>query len=136
MHAECLGLRVRRAVSWQREVWPSMPPTRHHGERGEGTGGHGRPTGRVATWVAVDDNSIVGLAGLFGKPGESTVEPAVVARDQRRAGIGRSLLETAIDEARRRGATDVNIKPVARNASAIKAFDELGFRTLGRLRCA
>jgi hypothetical protein len=28
----------------------------------------------------------------------------------------------------------VNIKPVARNASAIKAFHELGFRTLGHLQ--
>jgi GNAT superfamily N-acetyltransferase len=81
---------------------------------------------RVATWVAVDDNSIVGLTGLLWKEGESTVEPVIVARDRRRAGIGRSLLETAIDESRCRGAIDVNIKPVARNASAIKAFHELG----------
>jgi L-amino acid N-acyltransferase YncA len=89
---------------------------------------------RVATWVAVDEYSIVGLAGLLWKEGESTVEPVIVARDRRRAGIGRSLLETAIDESRRRGAADVNIKPVARNASAIKAFHELGFRTLGHLQ--
>jgi GNAT superfamily N-acetyltransferase len=88
----------------------------------------------VATGIAVDDNSIVGLPGLLWKQGESTVEPVVVARDQRRAGIGRSLLETAIDESGRRSATDVNIKPVARNASAIKAFHELGFRTLGHLQ--
>jgi GNAT superfamily N-acetyltransferase len=59
---------------------------------------------RVATWVAVDEYSIVGLAGLLWKEGESTVEPVIVARDRRRAGIGRSLLETAIDESRRRGA--------------------------------
>ena len=35
---------------------------------------------------------------------------------------------------RRRGATDVNIKPVARNASAIEVFHELGFRTLGHIQ--
>jgi ribosomal protein S18 acetylase RimI-like enzyme len=56
----------------------------------------------VATWVAVDANSIVGLAGLLWEQGESTVEFVVVARDQRRAGIARSLLETTIDESRRR----------------------------------
>lgn len=37
-------------------------------------------------------------------------------------------------ESRRRGATDVNIKRVARNASAIQAFHDLGFRTLGHVQ--
>jgi GNAT superfamily N-acetyltransferase len=89
---------------------------------------------RVITWVAVDNDGIVGLTGLLWHEGESTVEPVIVARDRRRAGIGRELLETAIEESRRRGASDVNIRPVARNASAIKAFHQLGFRTLGHLQ--
>lgn len=89
---------------------------------------------RVITWVAVDDDRVVGLTGLLWQDGESTVEPVIVARDRRRAGVGRTLLETAIDESRRRGASDVNIKPVARNASAVQAFHHLGFRTLGHLQ--
>ncbi len=89
---------------------------------------------RVITWVAVDNQRIVGLTGLLWGDGEATVEPVIVARDRRQAGIGRTLLETAIEESRRRGASDVNIKPVARNASAIKAFHQLGFRTLGHLQ--
>ena len=51
-----------------------------------------------------------------------------------REGIGRRLIDTAIEESRRRGPTDVNIKPVARNASAIQAFHDLGFRTLGHVQ--
>jgi GNAT superfamily N-acetyltransferase len=89
---------------------------------------------RVMTWVATDDDTIVGMTGLFWEDGESTIEPVVVDRRSRGNGVGRKLVETAIEESRRRGATDVNIKPVARNASAIQAFYELGFRTLGHVQ--
>jgi GNAT superfamily N-acetyltransferase len=89
---------------------------------------------RVVTWVATDSALPVGLTGLLWENGEATVEPVVVTRDRRRAGIGQLLLRTAVDEARRRGATDVNINPVARNVEAIRAFQRAGFRTLGHLQ--
>jgi GNAT superfamily N-acetyltransferase len=89
---------------------------------------------RVVTWVAEDDGVIVGLTGLFWMDGEATIEPVIVASGRRRQGVGRMLVETAIEESRRRGASDVNIKPVARNESAIRAFHQLGFRTLGHLQ--
>ena len=89
---------------------------------------------RVMTWVATNGGTIVGVTGLLWDREESTIEPLVVDRDCRREGVGRRLIETAVEESRRRGATDVNIKPVARNASAIQTFHELGFRTLGHLQ--
>jgi GNAT superfamily N-acetyltransferase len=89
---------------------------------------------RVMTWVAIEGNDIVGMTGLFWEDGESTIEPVVVDRRHRRSGVGRALIETAIAESRRRGASDVNIKPVARNASAIQVFHELGFRTVGHVQ--
>jgi GNAT superfamily N-acetyltransferase len=89
---------------------------------------------RVMTWVATDGNDIVGMTGLFWEEGESTIEPVVVDRQHRRSGVGRALIETAIAESRRRGASDVNIKPVARNGSAIEAFHTLGFRTVGHVQ--
>jgi GNAT superfamily N-acetyltransferase len=89
---------------------------------------------RVMTWVATDGEDVVGMTGLFWEDGESTIEPVVVDRLHRRSGVGRALIETAIAESRRRGASDVNIKPVARNASAIQAFHELGFRTVGHVQ--
>lgn len=82
----------------------------------------------------MDDRAIVGLSGLLWEGGEATIEPIIVDRRCRRTGVGRRLIETAIEESRRRGATDVNIKPVARNPSAIQTFHELGFRTLGHLQ--
>jgi GNAT superfamily N-acetyltransferase len=89
---------------------------------------------RVVTWVAVDGDTIVGMTGLLWEGEESTIEPVIVDRHCRRNGVGRRLIETAVAESRRRGATDVNIKPVVRNASAIQAFHELGFRTVGHLQ--
>jgi GNAT superfamily N-acetyltransferase len=89
---------------------------------------------RVVTWVATDGNEVIGMTGLFWGDGESTIEPVVVDRQHRRSGVGRALIETAIAESRRRGASDVNIKPVARNASAIQVFHELGFRTVGHVQ--
>ncbi len=89
---------------------------------------------RVITWVAVHGDDLVGLTGLLWEGDESTVEPVIVSHHRRGTGVGRALIETAIEESRQRGATYVNIKPVARNASAIKAFHELGFRTLGHVQ--
>jgi GNAT superfamily N-acetyltransferase len=89
---------------------------------------------RVATWVAVEGDELVGMTGLLWEADEATIEPVVVHPDHRRTGIGRALVETAVAESRRRGATDVNIRPVARNAAAIRAFHELGFRTLGHVQ--
>jgi GNAT superfamily N-acetyltransferase len=74
------------------------------------------------------------MTGLLWEGRESTIEPVVVDRSCRRNGVGRRLVETAVEESRRRGAIDINIKPVARNALAIQAFHELGFRTLGHLQ--
>jgi GNAT superfamily N-acetyltransferase len=89
---------------------------------------------RALTWVAVEDGTVIGLTGLLWVGDESTIEPVVVDRLHRGTGVGRTLIQTAIDESRQRGATDVNIKPVARNASAIQVFHDLGFRTLGHLQ--
>jgi hypothetical protein len=44
------------------------------------------------------------------------------------------LIQTAIEESRRPRSTDVNIKPITRNASAIQALHHLGFRTLGHVQ--
>jgi GNAT superfamily N-acetyltransferase len=89
---------------------------------------------RVSSWVAVEDDAVVGLTGLLWEHDEATIEPVVVDRAHRRSGVGRRLVDVAVEEARRRGATDVNLKPVARNASAIQAFHDLGFQILGHLQ--
>ncbi len=75
-----------------------------------------------------------GWTGLLMDGNESEIEPVIVAAGRRGEGIGRALMETAIEESRQRGVNDVNIRPVARNASAIEAFHRLGFQTIGHVQ--
>jgi ribosomal-protein-alanine N-acetyltransferase len=55
-------------------------------------------------------------------------------RDYRRIGIGRSLMEAAIDESRRRGVAHVILEVRASNEAAQLLYRELGFGFVGRRR--
>ncbi len=84
-------------------------------------------------WVAEVEGELVGLCGLLVKGEESELEPIVVRPDWRSRGVGARLARRAIDESRRLGMRFVNVRPVARNAEAIRFFHREGFRLLGRL---
>lgn len=130
--AACRAL-YAELVEHHREIYAD--PTIGGDDPGSGFDDYLETAERVVTWVAVDDHDVVvGMTGLLWSDGESTIEPVIVTHALRHQGLGRMLVETAIEESRRRGASDVNIKPVARNESAIRAFHELGFRTLGHLQ--
>jgi GNAT superfamily N-acetyltransferase len=87
----------------------------------------------AGAWVAEEAGRVVGLSGLLGDPAETEIEPVVVSAAHRGRGIGRRLVERMLEEARARGARSVSIRPVARNALAIRRFHEAGFRILGRI---
>jgi ribosomal-protein-alanine N-acetyltransferase len=55
-------------------------------------------------------------------------------RDSRRIGVGRSLMESAIDEARLRGGAQVVLEVRASNEAAQILYRELGFSLIGRRR--
>jgi len=55
-------------------------------------------------------------------------------RDYRRIGVGRSLMEAAIDEARLRGGAQVVLEVRASNEVAQVLYRELGFSFIGRRR--
>ena len=55
-------------------------------------------------------------------------------RDYRRIGIGKSLMEAAIDEARRRGVVQVILEVRASNEAAQLLYRDLGFGFVGRRR--
>jgi ribosomal-protein-alanine N-acetyltransferase len=55
-------------------------------------------------------------------------------QDYRRIGIGRSLMEAAIDEARRRGVVQVILEVRASNEAAQLLYRRLGFGFVGRRR--
>ncbi len=88
---------------------------------------------RVATWVAEHDHVVLGFCSLnIGDEG-AQIDPIVVRKDDRSKGIGRALLETAIDDTRARKQRSLSIQPVARNADAMRLYRELGFTILGHI---
>lgn len=86
-----------------------------------------------ASWVAETDGIVVGLTGLLRDGDEGEVEPVIVAATVRGQGIGRHLIEHVVAAARKRGLKSLSIRPVARNAMALHAFRQAGFRLLGHV---
>jgi GNAT superfamily N-acetyltransferase len=84
-------------------------------------------------WVAMRGSTVIGFVGLIirGKQGE--IEPVVVSFDARGQGIGRSLVQTAVDAALDEGVDQLKASPVARNSHAIDFFHSLGFTALGHV---
>ena len=94
---------------------------------------HLRETRGGGTWVAVHEGRIVGLVGLIPHDGWGEAEPVVTLGGFRRRGVARLLLRRVTAEARRRRYRMLTIKPVSRNASALRTFHALGFRTVGHV---
>jgi ribosomal-protein-alanine N-acetyltransferase len=65
---------------------------------------------------------------------ELHVNNVAAHRDYRRMGIGRSLMEAAIDEARGRGVAQVLLEVRASNETAQLMYRTLGFSFVGRRR--
>jgi GNAT superfamily N-acetyltransferase len=85
------------------------------------------------TWVAERGGSLVGLVGLIIRGRQGEIEPVVVSFDARGQGVGRLLVETAVDAARAEGVDQFKASPVARNSHAIGFFHSLGFTRLGHV---
>ncbi len=87
----------------------------------------------AGVWVADRDRRAIGLCGLLLHGDEAEVEPIVVTRACRSGGIGRALLERALEEARSRGVSSLSIRPVARNVAAMALFHSFGFDMVGHV---
>jgi ribosomal protein S18 acetylase RimI-like enzyme len=84
-------------------------------------------------WIAERRGSVVGFIGLAIRGRRAEIEPVVVSFDVRGQGIGRSLVETAVEAAQSEGVRQIKASPVARNGPALRFFHELGFDTLGHV---
>lgn len=81
--------------------------------------------------IAELGGTIVGCCALVAiAPGELELAKMTVAESARGRGVGRRLLEFAIDEARRMGASRLCLESSRRVASAVHLYEELGFRHL------
>ena len=78
--------------------------------------------------------SVIGFFAGWIVEDELHVNNVAAHRDYRRMGIGRSLMEAAIDEARCRGVAHVLLEVRASNEAAQRMYKNLGFSFVGRRR--
>ncbi|GAA4050357.1 ribosomal protein S18-alanine N-acetyltransferase [Agromyces indicus] len=82
--------------------------------------------------VAIDDRdpeAILAYAGLLAPrgSGQGDIQTIAVAPSRRGAGLGRALMHALIDEARRRGVTELFLEVRADNPVARGLYESLGF---------
>jgi ribosomal-protein-alanine N-acetyltransferase len=82
---------------------------------------------------AAAGDEIVGYAGLLAPRGakEADIQTIAVAPEARRRGLGRVLMASLLNEARRRGAREVFLEVRADNPNAEALYASLGFERLG-----
>lgn len=84
--------------------------------------------------VAVEDERIVGYAGLHVVAPEADVQTIAVAQQSQRRGLGHRLLGELLDEARRRGCTQVFLEVLVGNDPAITLYETHGFERVSTRR--
>jgi putative acetyltransferase len=85
--------------------------------------------GRI--FFAVREGEAVGCCALIViGPGEFEVAKMGVTESSKRGGVGRKLLQHAIDEAREAGATRLYLETNSKLAPAISLYKQLGFKHL------
>ena len=92
-----------------------------------------KKTNLAGPWVAEEESTIVGMAGLLIDDEEAEIEPIVIRSEFRSQGVGTLLIEQLKAEASARGIVYLSIRPVARNVEAIKCFHRAGFSLLGHI---
>ena len=84
-----------------------------------------QPTRRYL--VALDDDEVVGYAGLFLLPPDADVQTIAVRGDQQGRGVGRVLLTGLLALADGAGATHTMLEVRADNAPALALYESMGF---------
>jgi len=116
---------------WHREIYES--PGLGGPDPGRYFDRHLERVGPERIWVAEVGGRVVGLAGLMLEEGEAELEPLVVSASYRGRGIGQRLVRTVLEAARAEGMSQLSVRPVARNETAVHYFHALGFNVLGRI---
>jgi putative acetyltransferase len=81
-----------------------------------------------AFWVAEDEHGLLGTCGVFPlEPATFELRKMYVDPRARGRGVGRLLLERALDEARSRGASRVVLDTLHSMESAIRLYERNGF---------
>jgi len=121
----------KELTEWHREIYQDQTIGGAHPE--EHFDKYLAEIGSDRLWVAVHDSQVVGFIGLIVKGEEAQIEPLVVTKAYRRRGIGTQLIRKVFEEARNVGVRFLSIRPVARNAEAIRFLHKQGFRNIGQV---
>ena len=85
------------------------------------------------TWLALDRGHAVGVVATesLSWNRRAIIRHLYVDREHRRRGVGRRLLETALEAAREAGARTAWLETSNLNLPGIRAYERLGFRVCG-----
>jgi [ribosomal protein S18]-alanine N-acetyltransferase len=83
-------------------------------------------------FVTIDGDRVVGELDVFQHAEFGQTIGMLVAATHRRRGIGRGLMECAIDWARERGLKELSLLVFPHNRAAIALYDSLGFKEVAR----
>lgn len=82
--------------------------------------------------VALKNGLVCGIAGMYIVGDEGQIMNVAVREEFRRQGVGRLLLESLIEEGKKRGALFFTLEVAFDNRSAIRLYEGFGFREVGR----
>ena len=82
--------------------------------------------------VAVGDGQVVGYIGSQSSYDETDIMNVAVHPDWRRRGIAESLIDTLIEELKKRGSHALMLEVRVSNDPAIALYEKLGFQQVGR----
>jgi putative acetyltransferase len=81
--------------------------------------------------IAEQNGTAIGCCALIVmEPGELELAKMTVSEQSRGSGVGRRLLQFAIEEARRMGARRIYLESNVKAAAAVHLYEQLGFRHL------
>lgn len=81
--------------------------------------------------IAIDNNEIVGFAGISCVIGEATINNIAVRSDKRNCKIGSLLLENLITISKGLHSSFLTLEVNVNNSPAIKLYEKFGFKNLG-----
>lgn len=129
-HSACRDLWMEMDAAHRRLYEDASPPA---ADTGAGFEDYLTRLNLSGMWVAVEEETVVGVTGLMidGRHGE--VDPLIVTEAMRDSGIGTQLLERIAEEADKRQLEYLTIQPMTRNIAGLRCFHDAGYTALSQV---